>query len=394
MHHTRKSRSNCSRGEPEFVVVDTGGGQQNGHRTRPIQTVIRLRDGETNLLAGLIQRVHSDTVAGLPGLMDIPGLRRVLGNTSQSNSETDIIMTLTPRIIRIPDITEDDLLTLWVGTEENMRLRGASMGQGPFAGQSVELESELFSGDEETPPDGRPRQPDTDLVLERGRAGRERDAAPGAADPSPPPVPEEPPPAPAPAPGGAQSVLPGGAPGRRRTVVSRPCGPGAAARRGVRGARHLPARAGAGGRPARARARGAAASGLVLIRLVPSKTTSRSASSRVQVVVDNAQNLGSVPFHLRYKQGSAAVRTPGDRGAVHGRQHRLLASDTGGGGEIVVGSRAWAEAPEPPARVRSPSSSSRPSLGGRGIRLHRGERQGPQAKNIPAGFNTVPVAVQ
>ena len=100
-------------------------GQQPIIGTRQIQTVIRLRDGETNMLAGLIQRENQDTVSGVPGLSDIPGLRRVLRQDDDPGvPRDDIIMTLTPRIIRIPDITEDDLATLWVGTEDNMRLRG------------------------------------------------------------------------------------------------------------------------------------------------------------------------------------------------------------------------------------------------------------------------------
>ncbi|NIM61144.1 MAG: hypothetical protein GTO30_05640, partial [Acidobacteria bacterium] len=84
-----------------------------------------LRDGETNLLAGLIQNASSDSRSGVAGLMDIPGIGRVFSGNSMENRETDIVMTLTPRIIRIPDITEEDLATLWVGTEENMRLRGS-----------------------------------------------------------------------------------------------------------------------------------------------------------------------------------------------------------------------------------------------------------------------------
>ena len=70
--------------------------------------MIRLRDGETNLLAGLIQQASSDTVTGVAGLMDIPGVGRVFSGNSMENRETEIVMTLTPRIVRIPDITEDD----------------------------------------------------------------------------------------------------------------------------------------------------------------------------------------------------------------------------------------------------------------------------------------------
>ncbi|HKQ63165.1 MAG TPA: secretin N-terminal domain-containing protein, partial [Candidatus Polarisedimenticolaceae bacterium] len=106
------------------AVEQSGGQSQPIIGTRQIQTVIRLRDGETNLLAGLISRQETDSVAGVAGLVDIPGLRRVFGKTTLDTKETDLIMTLTPRIIRLPDITEEDLATLWVGTEDNMQLRG------------------------------------------------------------------------------------------------------------------------------------------------------------------------------------------------------------------------------------------------------------------------------
>src|SRR5262249_61777767 len=98
-------------------------------------TVIRLRDGETNLLAGLIKRDDTNTKAGVAGIVDIPGVGDVFSTRTKDREETDIVLTLTPYIVRIPDISEDDLQTLWAGTEDNMRLRGpvrGVMGVSPF----------------------------------------------------------------------------------------------------------------------------------------------------------------------------------------------------------------------------------------------------------------------
>lgn len=124
-------------------VSQAGAQQQPIIGTRQIQTVIRLRDGETNMLAGLIQRSTQDTLSGIPGVSDIPGLRRVFGSTNLQEEDTDIILTLTPRILRIPDFTREDLATLWVGSEENMQLRGPARdqyGRSPFApAQSVTI---------------------------------------------------------------------------------------------------------------------------------------------------------------------------------------------------------------------------------------------------------------
>jgi general secretion pathway protein D len=94
--------------------------------TREIDTTIRLRDGETNLLAGLIREEERKSLSGVPGLSSIPILRRLFGNTETNIQKVDIVLTITPHIIRIPDITEEDLLPLWIGTEQNIRLRGAS----------------------------------------------------------------------------------------------------------------------------------------------------------------------------------------------------------------------------------------------------------------------------
>jgi len=128
--------------------VSAGGGlTQPIIGTREIDTVIRLKDQETNLLAGLIREEERKSMSGVPGLSDIPVVRRIFGNTETNIQQTDIVLTLTPHIIRIPDVTEEDLLPLWIGTEGNIELRGASktsaFGATPFEGKE---------GDEDLPP--------------------------------------------------------------------------------------------------------------------------------------------------------------------------------------------------------------------------------------------------
>ncbi len=110
------------------VVESSGGQAQPIIGTRQIQSVIRLRDGETSVLAGMIKQEDTNSTSGVAGLMDIPGVNKLFSNRNTQRTSTDIIMTLTPQIIRMPDITEEDLATLWVGTEENMRLRGPTRG--------------------------------------------------------------------------------------------------------------------------------------------------------------------------------------------------------------------------------------------------------------------------
>jgi len=94
--------------------------------TRTIESTIRLKDGETNFLAGLIQHTDNTDNTKIPILGDIPILGRIFQNENKSHSSTDLVLTMTPHIIRIPDITDDDLAPMWVGTQNNLTFRGVS----------------------------------------------------------------------------------------------------------------------------------------------------------------------------------------------------------------------------------------------------------------------------
>jgi general secretion pathway protein D len=117
---------------------DAGGGlQQPIIGTRTIESTIRLKDGETNFLAGLIRTDEVMGEIGIPGLSEIPILGRLFGKTSSNYKRTDVMLTLTPHIIRTPDVTEGDLMPIWVGTESNISFRGGtprveSDVEGPF----------------------------------------------------------------------------------------------------------------------------------------------------------------------------------------------------------------------------------------------------------------------
>ena len=118
--------------------VDGSGGQsQPIIGTRTIESTIRLNDGETNFLAGLIRTEEIGSEQGIPGISDVPLLGRLFSNHSKDNTRTDVILTMTPHIIRTPDVTEQDLLPIWVGTETNITFRGGSPRvesevEGPF----------------------------------------------------------------------------------------------------------------------------------------------------------------------------------------------------------------------------------------------------------------------
>ena len=86
-------------------------------RSRNITNVIRLRDGETSILAGLIQDEERIEITGLPGLGDVPILGRIFSRNRKEVQETDIVMTMTPHVVRRLELTEEDLRSFSLGSE-------------------------------------------------------------------------------------------------------------------------------------------------------------------------------------------------------------------------------------------------------------------------------------
>jgi general secretion pathway protein D len=85
--------------------------------SREISTTIRLRDGETNLLAGLIRDDERRSLSGIPWLSGIPIIGQLFAQNRRTTQETDIVLTLTPRIIRTLTLTDADLRPFRVGRD-------------------------------------------------------------------------------------------------------------------------------------------------------------------------------------------------------------------------------------------------------------------------------------
>jgi general secretion pathway protein D len=152
-------------------ISGTGFGGLPTFGNREISTVIRLQDGETNLLAGLIRDDERRVLEGVPGLSDIPLVGRLFAHNRRQTQESDIVLTLTPRIVRVLDLTEDDLRPFRVG-------RAGTAGTGGV----IDLPVVLDTAPPQLPPAAQP-QP-----------------APPADAPPPPATPIQPPPPAAPAP--------------------------------------------------------------------------------------------------------------------------------------------------------------------------------------------------
>jgi general secretion pathway protein D len=107
--------------------------------TRTINSVIRLKNGESSLLAGLLRVDRTEANSKTPLLSDIPVIGRLFTNVKTSHRTTDLILTLTPHVIRFPDIHEEDLAPVWVGTESRItyfgsrpRVAAGASPAGPF----------------------------------------------------------------------------------------------------------------------------------------------------------------------------------------------------------------------------------------------------------------------
>jgi general secretion pathway protein D len=108
------------------VVVNaqlgTGFGGLPTFANREITTSIRLRDGETNMLAGLIRDDERTTMEGIPGLSDVPVVGRLFARNRKETLQSDIVLTLTPHIIRVLDLSAEDLRPFRVSADANAPL--------------------------------------------------------------------------------------------------------------------------------------------------------------------------------------------------------------------------------------------------------------------------------
>jgi general secretion pathway protein D len=166
-------------------ISGTGFGGLPTFGNRYINSVIRLHDGETNLLAGLIRDDERRVLSGIPGLSDLPIVGKMFAHTRKETQETDIVLTLTPRIVRVLDLSEEDLRPFRVGRDGDS---GATISLPLPAGFDVEPNPrQPQPGQPQPPPGPQPRQP--------GQEPGPQDTSPAGPirPPTPQPAPTQPP---------------------------------------------------------------------------------------------------------------------------------------------------------------------------------------------------------
>lgn len=97
--------------------INVGGVEQPVIGQRRVEHIIRVKEGEATLIGGLMQANDRLTRSGIPGLMQIPGLGRLLSSEKVEKSENDLLVVLIPHVVRYPEILPENLKSIASGTE-------------------------------------------------------------------------------------------------------------------------------------------------------------------------------------------------------------------------------------------------------------------------------------
>jgi general secretion pathway protein D len=103
--------------------TNIGGINQPIISQRSIEHDIRLKDGEVNVLGGLIEQTDTNTITGIPGLAKLPGIGYLFGGNTIDHEKDEILIVLIPHIVRLPSISAENLRSIASGTDTNAEVR-------------------------------------------------------------------------------------------------------------------------------------------------------------------------------------------------------------------------------------------------------------------------------
>ncbi len=98
---------------------------------RKIEHEIRLKEGEVNIMGGILEDQDIRSLSGIPGLAQIPILKYLFSQTNVEHKENEIVFALIPHVIRARDVTDLNEKALEVGTAAAIELRRSSATQAP-----------------------------------------------------------------------------------------------------------------------------------------------------------------------------------------------------------------------------------------------------------------------
>ncbi|HEY6264140.1 MAG TPA: cohesin domain-containing protein [Candidatus Acidoferrum sp.] len=103
-----------------------GGIQQPIISQRKIEQDIRLKEGEVSILGGLFERTEARTLNGWPGFAKIPVFRYLFSEDKIDHEENEVLIVMTPRIVRMPEWSKANLRPLYSGSETNVQVKRES----------------------------------------------------------------------------------------------------------------------------------------------------------------------------------------------------------------------------------------------------------------------------
>jgi general secretion pathway protein D len=110
---------------------------------RKIESEIRLREGEVNLLGGIFENQDVKAVSGLPGLSQIPLLKYLFSSTNVEHKENEIVFVLIPHVVRGQELSDLNERTIEVGTGNAIGLRRANHAPAPAFGSPISAQPAL-----------------------------------------------------------------------------------------------------------------------------------------------------------------------------------------------------------------------------------------------------------
>ena len=103
--------------------VNIGGISQPIIGQRRIDHEIHLKEGEVNLLAGILENSDIKAVSGYPGLSNIPILKYLFSDQHTEKHQNEVVFLITPHIVHAPEVSEANLRPLQVGTGNTIELQ-------------------------------------------------------------------------------------------------------------------------------------------------------------------------------------------------------------------------------------------------------------------------------
>jgi general secretion pathway protein D len=98
---------------------------------KKVEHEIRLRDGESSMIGGIFDDSQTKSLAGIPGLAQIPILRYLFGQVTQDHSSDETVFAITPHIIRGTSLSELNQRAIDIGTQNSIQLRHVSRAAAP-----------------------------------------------------------------------------------------------------------------------------------------------------------------------------------------------------------------------------------------------------------------------